>query len=88
MLYALLSTAMTTTLLPRALSAPLDLHTRAAGDSLNFDLKIWSTDHTLSVIPTDFGEGKTDQFLPSTSNLDYTAKGTEPDYKTPEGATE
>lgn len=71
-------------------AAPLTPQPRAAGDSINFDLKIWakSTGPTLSVIPTDFEEGKTDQELTPTTNADYTAEGTEPDYKTPEGASE
>lgn len=87
---ALPSAALVLSLIPAFLAVPFTPQPRAPGDSLNFDLKIWakSSDTTLSVIPTNYEQGKTDQNLTSTSNADYTAEGTEPDYKTPEGASE
>lgn len=90
MLYTRVSACLAFALLPAALAVLFAPQPRAPGDSLNFDLKIWakSSDTTLSVIPTNYEQGKTDQNLTSTTNADYTAEGTEPDYKTPEGASE
>lgn len=76
--------------LPQLFAAPLIPLARAGGDSVNFDLKIWakSTGPAVSAVPTNFEKGKTEESMTPTTNADYTAEGTDPDYKTPEGSSE
>lgn len=58
---------------------------RAAGDPINFDLKIWSKEATDSMIPTHFADPSKN--MTATSNAqDYTAPNTPPDNKRPDGS--
>lgn len=78
--------AMSVALAPVTLASAINRRVDV-GKDINFDLKIWSTEKTDSMMPTHFA--RPDQNMTATSNaISYTAPDTPPDVKSPKDSQE